>query len=153
MHPKRRKKLTLYLAILIGLALAISLLGFALRSNLDHFFTPSQVDQGEAKVGQRLKIGGLVEVGSVERSKEQTQVTFRVTDTIASVLVSYQGILPDLFREGQGVVVQGVLTEGKRLSADKVLAKHDENYTPPEAAAALMKAQEQRAATAPVQDK
>lgn len=143
MHPKRQKKLILILSLFIGLVIVFFLAFFALRSNLDHFYSPTQVSRGEVAVGQRLKIGGLVKEGSVVNSQTNLKVSFVVTDKFRDVTVHYEGILPDLFREGQGVVAKGVLDEGGEMLADSVLAKHDENYTPSEAAAALMQAAEE----------
>ena len=144
MHPKRKKKLIMILSLFTGLVIVFFLAFFALRSNLDHFYSPTQVIRGEVVIGQRLKIGGLVKEGSVVNSQEDLRVTFVVTDTIGDVTVHYEGILPDLFREGQGIVAKGVLGANREMRADSVLAKHDENYTPAEAAAALMQAAEEK---------
>lgn len=148
MHPKRQKKLVMILGLFSGLVVVFFLAFYALRSNLDHFYSPIQVVRGEVQPGQRLKIGGLVKEGSVVHSQEDLKVQFMVTDTLGDVLVNYEGILPDLFREGQGVVAKGNLQTDGTMLADSVLAKHDENYTPPEAAAALLQAdQEKKLAT------
>lgn len=144
MNPKRKKKLILILSLFAGLAGVFFLAFYALQNNLDHFYTPTQVQDNEVQVGQRLKIGGLVKDGSVENNSDDLKTLFVVTDTVGDVVVEYEGILPDLFREGQGVVVKGVLGSDRRMLATSVLAKHDENYTPPEAAAALMKAQKMK---------
>ncbi len=127
--------------ILIGagvaiLAAAAIMVAFALRDTIVFFKTPSEVAEGKVPVGQRFRLGGLVADGSVVRG-QGTKITFAVTDTIGNVPVSYDGILPDLFREGQGVVTEGKLDPTGRFVADTVLAKHDENYMPPEVAAAL----------------
>lgn len=143
MNPKRKKKLVLILSLMTGLTVVFFLAFFALSDNIDHFYTPSQVERKEVVAGQRIKIGGLVKDDSVKNSTTSLKTEFIVTDTVGEVIVEYEGILPDLFREGQGVVVKGVLDQEQRLVATSVLAKHDENYTPPEAAAALMKAQEE----------
>ena len=111
----------------------------AFNSNLVFFYSPSQVASKEAPLGRTFRIGGMVETGSVKR--DGTQVSFVVTDTAKTVPVQYQGILPDLFKEGNGVVAQGQLRDGVFV-AREVLAKHDENYMPPEAAEALKKAQQ-----------
>jgi len=113
----------------------------AFRSNLVFFFTPTQVAAKEAPVGTAFRVGGMVEKGSVERMEDGFTVRFRVTDTAKTIPVVYKGILPDLFREGKGVVAQGKLSADGVFMADQVLAKHDENYMPPEAAHAVEQAQ------------
>jgi cytochrome c-type biogenesis protein CcmE len=128
-------------AILIGtgigvLSLAAVLMLFALRDRIVFFHTPSDVIEKNLGAGQRFRLGGLVAEGSVRRG-EGVHVEFVVTDTIQKVPVSYEGLLPDLFREGQGVVAEGALDNQGRFVADSVLAKHDETYMPPEVAAAL----------------
>jgi len=138
----RQKRLAL-LAAGIGLLLgATALVISAFRENLVFFFTPSQVVAKEAPQGRIFRIGGLVEVGSVRR--DGIQVSFRITDTAQVVPVVYSGILPDLFQEGKGVVAQGQLDERGVFRAREVLAKHDENYMPPEAASAVEKAHKAR---------
>jgi len=122
----------------LGVAAALVLNAF--QSNLVFFFTPSQVVSHEAPQGRSFRIGGLVEAGSVVRDKDALTVHFRVTDTAKTIPVTYTGILPDLFREGKGVVAQGKLGPDGTFHANEVLAKHDENYMPPEAAEALRKA-------------
>ena len=144
MNPKRKKKLILILSLFAGFACVFALAFYSLKGNLDHFYSPHEVLEGQVKPGQRLKVGGIVKDHSVVHSEDSLDVTFIVTDTLGDVIINYTGILPDLFREGQGVVIQGVLTEQGGVDADKVLAKHDDNYTPPEAAAALMKAAEKQ---------
>jgi cytochrome c-type biogenesis protein CcmE len=121
----------------VGIASALVLNAF--RSNLVFFFTPSQIAAHEAPTGRSLRIGGLVETGSIRR--EGVKVHFTVTDTAQSIPVVYEGILPDLFKEGKGVVAQGELGGDGVFQATEVLAKHDENYMPPEAAEALKRAQ------------
>jgi len=121
----------------VGVIVALVLNAF--QSNLVFFYSPSQVSANEAPSGRTFRVGGLVEEGSVK--VDGTQVQFVVTDTAANVPVRYQGILPDLFKEGKGVVVQGQLQDGVFV-AREVLAKHDENYMPPEAADALKQAQQ-----------
>jgi cytochrome c-type biogenesis protein CcmE len=131
------------LAIVGGLAVlgvAAALVLNAFNSNLVFFFTPTQVVGNEAPRDRAFRIGGLVESGSVVRDKDALTVRFRVTDTAKTIPVVYSGILPDLFREGKGVVAQGRLEAGGTFRASEVLAKHDENYMPPEAADALKKA-------------
>lgn len=136
MKPRHQRLLGL-LAMLALLALAGGLVLKAFRQNLVFFVTPSEVVRGEAPAGSRFRIGGLVAPGSVQR--EAGGLRFTVTDGAQEVPVSYRGPVPDLFREGKGVVAQGRLA-GMQFVADEVLAKHDENYMPPEAAAALKQA-------------
>ena len=124
------------MAIVIAGALILN----AFRSNLVFFFTPTQVVNGEAPQNVNFRIGGLVEQGSLKRANNSLAIEFVVTDTVKKINVVYSGILPDLFREGKGVVAQGKLDEKGVFHADNVLAKHDENYMPPEAADALKRA-------------
>ena len=126
------------------LALAAAFVLNAFQSNLVFFFTPTQVLNGEAPKEKTFRIGGLVKVGSLQR--DGTTVSFVVTDTAQDIAVSYTGLLPDLFKEGKGVVAQGRLDEQGQMTATEVLAKHDENYMPPEAQHALDKAAQARAA-------
>ena len=123
----------------LALSGAILLIGNAFKSNIVFFPSPTDISEGKVPTNTTLRVGGLVETGSVTRGEDGLTVSFLVTDTVKSVPVIYKGILPDLFREGQGVVVQGRL-EGETFRAEQVLAKHDENYMPPEAAAALERA-------------
>jgi len=122
------------------LGVAVALVLNAFQSNLVFFFTPTQVAQKEAPQGRPFRIGGLVESGSVRRIPNSVDVTFVVTDTAQRVPVTYSGLLPDLFKEGKGVVAQGSLAPDGTFRATEVLAKHDENYMPPEAEEALRKA-------------
>jgi cytochrome c-type biogenesis protein CcmE len=127
--------------VLIGtclavLGLAVGLVLFALRDSIVFFYTPSEVAEKHLETGQRFRLGGLVEDGSVKRG-EGTTVSFVITDKRSTLPVTYTGVLPDLFREGQGVVAEGMLTAGGVFHADSVLAKHDENYMPPEVAKKL----------------
>lgn len=140
MHPIRKKRLTIVLFLLAGLSVAVALTTYALRQNINLFYDPSQISAGEAPVDVRIRAGGMVEEGSVVRDTESLKVAFRVTDYSASVPVEYVGILPDLFAEGQGIVAMGRLDNKGRFIADQVLAKHDENYMPPEVSDALEKA-------------
>jgi cytochrome c-type biogenesis protein CcmE len=125
---------------LAGLGVAATLVLNAFQSNLVFFFTPTQIATNEAPHDRAFRMGGLVEAGSVQREKDGLTVHFRVTDTAKTIPVVYTGILPDLFREGKGVVAQGKLGTDGVFKASEVLAKHDENYMPPEAAEALKKA-------------
>ena len=140
MKPRHKR----FAAIAGGLALlaiAAALVLNAFQSNLVFFFSPSQVAAGEAPRDRAFRIGGLVETGSLKRGQEGLAVHFVVTDTAHSIPVTYSGILPDLFREGKGVVAQGKVGPDGVFRASEVLAKHDENYMPPEAAHALEQAQ------------
>lgn len=138
MNTRRRNRLYAAVAILLGLGLATTLVMYALRSNIDLFYTPGEIlyGKGEAhekpEAGQRLRVGGMVMPGSVRRDPNTLAVSFKLYDARGVVSVSFEGILPDLFREGQGVVAQGVLAAGNQVIAKEVLAKHDEKYTPPE---------------------
>jgi cytochrome c-type biogenesis protein CcmE len=138
---KPRTRRALWIASgLAALGIATALVLNAFNSNLVFFFTPSQVASNEAPRDRAFRIGGLVEAGSVVREKDALTVRFRVTDTARTIPVVYTGILPDLFREGKGVVAQGKLGPDGTFNASEVLAKHDENYMPPQAAEALKKA-------------
>lgn len=139
MRPKRKQRIILITLLLAGLSVAVGLTLLALKENINLFFTPSQINAGEAPQGIAFRIGGMVVSDSVSRSEQDLSVTFAVTDTAQSVPVTYTGILPDLFREGQGIVALGRL-EGKTFVASEVLAKHDENYMAPEAAEAIKQA-------------
>jgi len=140
MRAKRRNRLLLVLGLVALCGLAVGLTLYALRSNINLFFSPVQIAAGDAPVERQLRAGGMVKEGSVARDSDSLDVSFVVTDYVDDVEVRYSGILPDLFREGQGVVVVGQLTEDGWIRADKVLAKHDENYMPPEVADALKEA-------------
>ncbi len=137
MTPKRRKRLLLIGLMVAGVAIAA---GFALKAfneNLMFFYTPSKVVAGEAPAGHLIRVGGLVTEGSVQRQSDGLTVKFDITDNAETITVQYTGILPDLFREGQGIVAHGRLEDDLIFIADEVLAKHDENYMPPEVADAL----------------
>lgn len=133
MHPVRRKRLIVIVFILAGAAVTATLVLSALEENINLFYPPEQVAGGEAPVGKRIRVGGMVLEGSVERARDSLEVGFVLTDRRGSdVGVRYSGILPDLFREGQGILVTGELDQAGVFQADEVLAKHDENYMPPE---------------------
>ncbi len=140
MNPRRRKILLSVIFIIIGMAAATALALKAFQENLLYFYSPSQVVAGEAPSSRNFRIGGLVVVNSVERDPETLLVQFILTDTLQEVTVNYEGILPDLFREGQGIVANGQLHADGTFAASQVLAKHDENYMPAEVADALKKA-------------
>ena len=132
----RQQRMVLVLFILAGAAITVALTVAAFRQNLLFFYTPSQIVANEADTGRTFRLGGLVAEDSLQKSADSIEVRFAVTDTAKAVTVSYSGVLPDLFREGQGVVVRGNWRDGIMI-ADEVLAKHDENYMPPEAQAAI----------------
>lgn len=140
MNPARKKRLYLILALVCGVSAAVALALAALQENINLFYTPSQITAGEAPQGMRIRAGGLVETGSLKRTQDSLTLRFSVTDGARSIVVRYQGILPDLFREGQGIVALGRLDHDGILQADEILAKHDENYMPPEAMHALKQA-------------
>lgn len=136
----RHKRFAMVAAGIAALGIATALVLSAFQKNLVFFYTPTQVAANEAPQGRAFRIGGLVETGSVKRQADGVTVHFVVTDTAKNIPVSYRGALPDLFREGKGVVAQGRLDEKGLFTASEVLAKHDENYMPPEAAEAVAKA-------------
>ena len=140
MTPRRRQRFILVGLLLVGVGLAATLALLALQENINLFFSPSQVVAGEAPVGTPFRLGGMVVDGSVIRGAENLNIRFDLTDTAQSVSVTYTGILPDLFREGQGIVAQGSIDASGQFTATEVLAKHDETYMPPEVADALEKA-------------
>ena len=137
---KRHKRIFFILAGLSGLAIAAFLVLSAFKNNLVFFFSPTQVAAKEAPTGRTFRIGGLVEDGSVQRGTDGLTIRFKVTDTATSIPVVYKRILPDLFKEGRGCVAQGHVGTDGVFYADSVLAKHDENYMPPEAGQAIDKA-------------
>ena len=147
MNPRRKKRLTIIISLLVGLSVITGLILYALSQNIDLFYKPSEVHFGKQETGikptqgQRLRIGGIVVPGSVNRNTETLEVSFKLTDmkmplvfseSDPMVTVTYKGILPDLFREEQGIVANGVLSENLVIEATEVLAKHDENYMPKE---------------------
>jgi len=136
-NPLRKKRLLIIVAILAGVGIAVTLALSALRENINLFYTPTQIASGEAPRDTRIRAGGMVEKGSLQRSADSLDVTFVVTDFNKSVTIHYRGILPDLFREGQGIVALGKLNAEGVVMADEVLAKHDEKYMPPEVTKAL----------------
>jgi len=139
MHPKRKKRLIAVCLIVLAAGAAIGLVLYALSSNINLFFSPTDIAEGKAPVEQRIRAGGMVLENSVKRDSETLQVEFVLTDYAHNVTVNYDGILPDLFREGQGIVATGQLDKNNIFIASEVLAKHDENYMPPEVADALEK--------------
>ena len=137
MNPLRKKRLIIILAIVVGVGAAVALALSALQQNINLFYTPTQIANGEAPLDTRIRAGGMVEAGSLKRSGDSLDVQFVVTDFNKSVTIQYRGILPDLFREGQGIVALGKLNAQGVVVADEVLAKHDEKYMPPEVTKAL----------------
>ena len=144
MTPRRKKRFSIALVVILGLGSVTGLVLYALKQNIDLFYTPTQLIEGlgedkiKPEVGQRLRIGGLVMPGTVKRNIEDLKVSFVLSDDKGGlVTLEYEGILPDLFREGQGIVAQGVLKSANVIVASEVLAKHDEEYMPPEVAEAI----------------
>jgi cytochrome c-type biogenesis protein CcmE len=140
MTPTRKRRLIATLLILTGVGVASTIAFYSLQENLLYFQSPSEVAAQAMPAGRQFRLGGLVKTGSVERSSDGLAVTFTVTDGQEDMDVHYVGTLPDLFREGQGVIARGALNESAQFQASEVLAKHDENYMPPEVADALEKA-------------
>lgn len=138
MKPRQRRMIFVIAAI-VAVVIAAVLITSALRSNISYFFSPSQVKAGEVVVGKVFRIGGMVREGSLERQGKNLDISFIVTDNQSEVKVVHHGILPDLFKEGKGVVAKGKLNSEGVFVADEVLAKHDENYMPPEVSAAMQK--------------
>ena len=137
MKSHRKRKLAVIIFIATGLSATIGLTLFALGQNMNMFYTPSQVALGEVEIGQRFRIGGMVKEGTFFSAADSLQVRFETTDFVHAVPVEYEGILPDLFREGQGVVAEGSVDSRGIFNASRVLAKHDENYMSQEVKAAL----------------
>ncbi|MDE1983862.1 MAG: cytochrome c maturation protein CcmE [Gammaproteobacteria bacterium] len=148
MTPARRKRLLVVGLLVLGVAVAAALGLQAFRKNLLYYFTPDQVARGDAHAGQAFRMGGLVAMGSVQRAPGSMTVHFTITDMQRSIPVVYTGILPDLFREGQGIVVYGTLDKNGLFVANQVLAKHDSKYMPPGVEADIKKAQAQQAVQA-----
>lgn len=149
---RRHKRITFIFVGLAGLGVAAYLVASAFRNNLVFFFSPTQVAAKEAPVNRTFRIGGLVQDGTLKRESDGLTVRFTVTDTAASIPVVYKGILPDLFKEGRGCVAQGKIGADGVFQAEQVLAKHDENYMPPEAGQAIDKAKYAREAAKTVVD-
>lgn len=137
MHPVRKQRLIVVIAIVILSSIAIGLLIYAIRDNINLFYPPAKFSAGEVPYNVRVRGGGCVEPGTVVRDQDSLQVRFTLADNIGSLRVEYEGILPDLFAEGEAAVVNGVWKEDGIFYADQVLAKHDENYMPPEVVEAM----------------
>lgn len=142
MHPLRKQRLIIVIFIVFGAAVAVGLMAFALRENINLFYPPAEIAAGKAPIDKQIRAGGMVLEGSVERDTESLRVKFIVTDYAANVPVVFTGILPDLFAEGEGIVATGKLDANGVFQASEVLAKHDENYMPPEVQDAVDKAAE-----------
>ncbi len=137
MRAKRKQRLIFVVTLLIGFSIAAALVLYAMRQNIMLFHTPSEIVAGQISNDKLFRIGGLVVEGSVIKGGDGLTTKFDLTDTVETIAISYTGLLPDLFREGQGIVAQGKLNKQGIFVAQEVLAKHDENYMPPEVAAAL----------------
>ncbi|WP_372881302.1 cytochrome c maturation protein CcmE [Psychromonas sp.] len=145
MNPRRKKRLLITSSLVLGLSIAVGLVLFALQQNIDLFYTPTEIVQGKKEtgikpeIGQRLRVGGMVMPGTVQRDPQSLKVSFDLLDNGGGIVtVFFDGILPDLFREGQGIVAQGELINTTQINAFEVLAKHDEEYMPPDVADALV---------------
>ena len=149
MNPTRRRRLWMVSLVLAGAAIATTLTLAALNQNLQHFYSPSDVRAGMAPKQQTFRLGGLVEEGSLKRATDSLKVEFTVTDRFQTMPVRYEGILPDLFKEGQSVVTTGTLQADGSFAAREVLAKHDENYMPKEVADAIARAKTKQAQGTP----
>jgi cytochrome c-type biogenesis protein CcmE len=144
MHPQRKQRLLVILFLVGGVSAAVALMLLALSENINLFYTPSQIAAGEAPQNRTIRAGGMVVEGSVVRDGKSLEVRFDVGDGSEIATILYDGILPDLFREGQGIVALGKMNSKNELVASEVLAKHDETYMPPEVADALEKAHEKK---------
>lgn len=143
-HPLRRKRLQLICVSIVGIGIAVAFILTAFEKNLMYFYSPTEINAGNAPTKRPFRIGGMVVKGSVVRQDDSLGVWFNLTDTADEQMVYFEGILPDLFREGQGIVAKGQLNQSGLFVASEVLAKHDENYMPPEVAAAIKDAYQNR---------
>lgn len=139
MVPARKRKLMVIVFVMSIITLASALVLYALRQNISLFYTPTQVVLGQAPAHHSIRVGGMVEKGSIIHAQKGLEVQFKITDFDQTITVAYTGILPDLFRDGQGVVAEGEVLDKHHFRASQVLAKHDANYMPPEVKAALAK--------------
>jgi cytochrome c-type biogenesis protein CcmE len=146
MHPQRKQRLQLVLLILTATTVVVGLVLYLLRENGNYFYTPTQIVSGEAPQDVFLRAGGMVVDGSVVRADDSLWVQFKLTDGIDELTVEYTGIVPDLFTEGQAAIASGTVDQQQVLQATQILAKHDENYTPPEVADAMNQAHERKKA-------
>jgi cytochrome c-type biogenesis protein CcmE len=147
MTPARKQRLVLVVLVLAGVGAAVTVGSLAFRENLSFFMTPSDIAANAPPQGTQIRLGGLVEAGSVNRTSGSLEVFFAVTDGDQNLLVRFDQVLPDLFAEGKGVVAVGVIDDAGVFQATEVLAKHDENYMPPEVAEALARAHEEATGT------
>lgn len=141
MHPERKRRLWIVVGSIVALSLGITLVLYAMRQNINYFYTPTQIWSGEAPKERTVNTGGMVVNGSVKRDPESLKVQFVLTDTDKEVKVYYEGILPDLFREGQGIIAIGKIAPDNTVQATQILAKHDENYMAPEVKDAIEQAE------------
>lgn len=146
-NNKHKKRLSIILLMLVGIGITVTLAVTAFSENMLYFFSPTQVAAGEAPTDRVIRVGGMVSKGSVIRAKDSLLIKFDVTDFAHTIPVQYTGILPDLFREGQGIVAIGRMQPDNSFLANEVLAKHDENYMPPEVADALKTAETNKEST------
>ena len=144
MNEIRKKRLALVGLLVLGVGSATALALTGLRGEINHFYSPSELIEGKVQVNQRLRLGGVLKEGSVQRATDSLKVQFVVTDRFKDTTVRFEGILPDLFKEGQSVITTGRLQADGTIAASEILAKHDENYMPPEAAEAMARAQLRR---------
>lgn len=142
MSQARKRKLYVILLMMFVIFLVVALVAYALRQNISLFYSPTQISQRESPVNKNIRVGGVVKKGSVIRKENSLDVAFDITDFAHTLKIHYRGILPDLFREGQGIVAQGILLPSGEFNAVQVLAKHDENYMPPEVRASLSEAKQ-----------
>lgn len=140
----QKTRLKVVVAIIIGVSIAAGLMLYALREKVSLFYTPTQVLEGEAPASRSIRVGGIVVQGTVKRDPDNLEVQFEISDTANDIVVHYSGVLPDLFKEGQGVVVQGRVNRSNEIIAKQVLAKHDENYMPPEVSKSIAQAKKMR---------
>ena len=139
MTSARRRKMMMLFFVLTVISMALSLVLYALRQNISLFYTPTQVTLGQAPIGRSIRVGGMVVKGSIVRALKGLEVQFKITDFDRTLSVIYAGILPDLFRAGQGIVAEGEVIDSQHFRASQVLAKHDANYMPPEVEKILTK--------------
>ncbi|MDP0588674.1 MAG: cytochrome c maturation protein CcmE [Candidatus Endonucleobacter bathymodioli] len=137
MNAMRKQRLILISLLLIGVGITVTLALFALRENINHYFSPTQIAEGKAPIGKKIRGGGLVVRDSVVRDPDSLLIRFVITDGAENTTVIYTGILPDLFKEGQGIVALGMLNKKQEFIAEEILAKHDETYMPPEVKKAI----------------
>ena len=144
MHPLRKQRLQLVILLVVATSLVVGLVLYMLRENGNFFYTPAEIIGGEAPRDVYLRAGGMVVHGSLQRAEDSLWVQFKVTDGIETLTVEYSGILPDLFAEGEAAIASGIVDDNLVLQASEILAKHDENYTPPEVADAMKEAYKQK---------